>query len=234
MPMEDIVVRAGLVLIALTCLLLLVSAVLNRRHRAHLARIAAKHSMSLVSGVVPAVYADKAGRHQGSDRKASLADLILGSGATDGLFFALRRIGRTRQQLLYFELETSASLESFYVVPAGQETSGESRLSLHWCATRNQWSNEKALSMAARIMYSVSSLGSRGSMPEIGVEVQGRKVWIHSLRRLRGADLDRFVEDALRLRQLLRKSLERTRGISQRSGKTPAVSNSRPAVVSMR
>lgn len=226
----DIVLRVTLIALAIASVLALIASALYRRHRAHLTRLAARHSMSLTRGKSPVRYVEMAGRLRGNDRKASVSDLMLGRGEEDGLFFARRKIGRVHQQLLYFELESSAHLDGFYVVPAAPQAKGEARLSLHWCASRTQWSDEKALSMAARVMYNVSSLGNGGSQPAIGVEVKGRRVWIHSLRKLRGADLDRFFEDAMRLRQLLRKSLERTNGIASKSGRVRSISAATPAV----
>jgi hypothetical protein len=224
-PLFDasLVSTAAIVLIGVSCVGVLVAGWFHRRHQAQLSRLAVRHSMSLTKGSSPAKYAQLAGRYQGADRKASLSGLMLGA-TDDGLFCAARKMGRARQQFLYFELDGSARLDGFYVSPGRSNKGGVERLTLHWTATRAQWGDQSALSMAARVMYSVSSLVTNDDRPRFGVELQGRKVWVHSLRPLRGTELDNFVDDAMKLRQFLRKSLERTNGMAQRSARVRSVS----------
>ena len=223
LPDSSFVATAALILCASGCAGLLAVALVHRRNRAHLLRLAARHSMSLTQGTSPAKYAQLAGRYRGVDRKASLSGLMLG-GTDDGLLCGARKMGRTRQQFLYFELDGTARLDGFFVTPESRAEKDGVRLTLHWTASRAQWGDQSALSMAARVMYSISSLGTRDDGPQFGVELQGRKVWVHSLRTLRGEDLDRFVDDSMKLRQLLRKSLERANGIAQKSGRARSVS----------
>jgi hypothetical protein len=47
---------------------------------------------------------------------------------------------------------------------------------------------------------------------------------------VRGDGLDRFMDDAMRLRQLLRKSLERTNGIARKAAGSGPVSRARVPV----
>ena len=224
----DLIAKATLAVVAFVAVSALVAAFFHRRRRAHLLRLASRHSMSLTSGPAPRKYSELSGRFRGTARKVSVSGLMLGS-SDDGLFAVTRRIGRVRQQLLYFELGSTAHLDRFFVVPETVKGERGAQLNLHWSGTKAQWNDEKALSMSARVLYGVSSLGSGGAPPELGVEVQGHRVWIHSMRAVRGADLDRFMDDAMRLRQLLRKSLERTNGIVRKSASSGSVSRARSA-----
>lgn len=212
----DLVARTALAVVVLASVSTLIAAMLHRRWRAHLSRLASRHSLSLTSGPCPARYIELSGRYRGGWRKASVSGLMLGASG-DGLLCATRRMGRTRQQFLYFELDSSAHLDRFFVVPEKRKGEEAVRFVLQWSASKAEWSDERALSMSARVMYGVSSLGTRGEQPRLGVEVQGTKVWIHSLGNVRGRELDQFLDDAMRLRQILRKSLERTNGIPRKS-----------------
>jgi len=225
----DLIAQATLYVVASVAAFALVAAIFHRRRRAHLSRLASRHGMSLTVGACPKKYVELSGRFRGAARKASASGLMLG-GSDDALFAITRRIGRVQQQLVYFELESSAHLDRFFVVPERKRGEKAAQLVLHWSGTQAQWSDEKALSMSARVLYSLSSLGSRGVEPELGVEVQGHRVWIHSLRAVRGKDLDRFMDDAMRLRQLLHKSLERANGIARKTASSGPVSRSRVPV----
>jgi hypothetical protein len=223
----DVIARAALAVVLLASVSALIAAMLHRRWRAHLSRLASRHSLSLTSGPCPAKYIELSGRYRAGWSKAAVSGLMLGA-TGDGMFCATRRMGRIRQQLLYFELEGSAHLDRFFIVPEKDKGAEKVRFVLHWCASKAEWSDERALSMSARVMYGVSSLGTRGEQPRLGVELQGSKVWIHSLGNVRGKDLDRFLDDSMRLRQILHKSLERTNGIPRRTRNSASIPVSVP------
>jgi hypothetical protein len=220
---SEFLLRIVLVVAAIGGVLILVAAALHRRHRKHLARIAARCSMSLTTGPCPPTLLEKAGQYRSQKRKVVLSDVIVELGESRNSFLARRRVGRRSHQLLYFELGGSSRLDGFCVLPEPVPGSDQHDFSLHWRAPQSQWNDERALSMAARVMYNLSHVGDRGKATPLGLEVKGRRVWIHSLRSLRGQDLDRFVEDAIRLRQLLLKSLQRANEISRSSGRRRAV-----------
>ena len=130
-------------------------------------------------------------------------------------FLARRKVGRSRHQVLFFELSSSSRLDGFYVRPESGSSSDRHELALHWRAPQTQWNDERALSMAARVMYNLSRVGERDGATPLGLEVKGRRVWVHSRGTLPGEKLDRFVEDAMRLRRLLLMSLERANEVSR-------------------
>jgi hypothetical protein len=214
---SEFLLRMILVVAALGGVLVLVAAVLHRRHRKHLARIAARCSMSLTTGPCPASLLEKAGQYRSQKRKVVLSDVIVELGESRNSFLARRRVGRRSHQLLYFELGNSSRLDGFCVLPESVSGSDQHEFSLQWRAPQSQWNDQRALSMAARVMYNLSHVGDRGKATPLGLEVKGRRVWIHSSRPLRGQDLDRFVDDATRLRQLLLKSLQRANELSRTS-----------------
>lgn len=220
-----------LVIVAGAAVLVLVAAARHRKHRARLAQIAVRHAMTLSTGSGPASLVEKAGRFQGRAAKARLRDLLSGHGENLGCFLAYRRVGRTSHQLLYFELGGSSHLDGFFVMPEADTRAKGHDFLLQWRAPQAQWSDERALSMAARVMHGLSRASDRSGATPLGIELAGRKVWIYSRRSLRGDALERFVEDAMRLRQLLLKSLQRAndvpRAAERRSG---AVVPARPAV----
>ena len=224
---STLVAQIVLVAFATGGLIVLVAAVRYRRHRERLARIGARHSLGLASGPCPGGLLEKAGRYQGRDRKVRLKDVLVGRADSANTFLARRSVGRHRHVLLCFELGRSARLEGFYVVPEMARRSDESRLCLRWRAPREQWNDEVALSMAARVMYNLSVVGERPDASPLGLEIRGSRVWIHSHRTLRGDALEHFVNDAMRLRALLLKSLERASDVGRRSGRTPAATTSR-------
>ena len=223
---SEFLLQLGLVVAALGGVIVLVAAARHRRHRDHLARIAVRCSMNLTTGPCPASILDKAGRYRRRNRKVVLRDLIVGLGESQGSFLARRKVGRRSHQLLFFELSSSSRLDSFCVLPESVSGSDQHEFSLQWRAPQSQWNDERALSMAARVMYNLSSVGNKGGATPLGLEVKGRRIWIHSHRTLRGKELDRFVDDAIRLRQLLLKSLQRANELSRSSTRGRAVDSS--------
>ena len=158
--------------------------------------------------------------------------MIVGLGQTNSSFLARRKVGRRSHQLLYFELSSSSRLDGFCVLPEIVSGSKQHEFSLEWRAPQNQWNDERALSMAARVMYNLSHVGNRIEATPLGLEVKGRRIWIYSHRALRGQDLDRFVDDATRLRQLLLKSLQRANDLSKPSAQTRATDSATTPVTS--
>lgn len=225
---STLIAQAGLVVLGVGGLIVLVAAIRTRRHRERLARIGSRHSLGLATGPCPPALLDRAGRFEGRDRKVSLADVMVGRGDSAGVFLARRKVGRHRHVLLGFELGSGSRLEGFFVRPARERRDAQPELSLQWRAPQSQWNDQRALSMAARAMYSLATVGDRPDARPLGMEIRGARVWIHSRRVLRGAALEHFVNDAMRLRALLLKSLERTNDIEQRSGRTPRFGASAP------
>jgi hypothetical protein len=171
--------------------------------------------MSLADGKCSPSTVEKAARFHGREHRVSLSDVIIGHGESRNAFLARRRVGRRRHQLLFFELSSSSRLDGFFVRPESVSKSDQPELSLSWRAPQSQWNDERALSMAARVMYNLSRVGERDGATPLGLEVKGRRVWIHTKGTLRGDKLDRFVEDAMRLRRLLLMSLERANDVSR-------------------
>jgi hypothetical protein len=228
---STLIAQIGLAVLAISGLLVLVLAMRYRRHRAQLARIGAKHALGLATGPCPPSLLEKAGRYEGRDRKASLTEVLVGRGDSTGVFLARRRMGRRRDMLLCFDLGSSAHLEGFFVRPENPGRDGKHDLCLQWRAPHGQWNDERALSMAARAMYNLSVVGDRKGAAPLGLEIRGPRVWVHSRSALRGAELEHFVNDSMRLRALLLKSLARTNDVSRRTGRIlPASSRMRALI----
>ena len=231
---SEFLLRTILVVAAIGGVFVLVAAVMHRRHRKHLAHIAARCSMSLTTGPCPATLLEKAGQYRSQKCKVVLSDVIVELGERRGSFLARRRVGRRSHQLLYFELGSSSRLDGFCVLPETVSGSDQHEFSLHWRAPQSQWNDERALSMAARVMYNLSHVGDGGKATPLGLEVKGRRVWIHSSRPLRGHQLDRFVNDSILLRQLLLRSLQRANEASRSSTRSRAMEPISTSVVRRR
>ena len=93
---------------------MLVAAARHRRQREHLGRIAARVSMNLADGPAPAALLEKASQYHGRACKAKLGDLLIGHGESRAAFLARRKVGRSRHQVLFFELSSSSRLDGFY------------------------------------------------------------------------------------------------------------------------
>lgn len=223
---STLIAQIGLVVLAAGGLTVLLAAMRYRRHREHLARICAKHQLGIATGPCPSGLLEKAGRYRGRDRKVSLHDVLVGRGESAGAFLARRKVGRRQHMLLCFELGSSSHLEGFCVRPESRR-GAQQELSLQWRAPRTQWNDERALSMAARVMYNISVVGERNDAAPLGLEIRGSRVWVNSRKPLRGAPLDHFVNDAMRLRALLLKSLERTNDLGRRSGRLAPTASGR-------
>lgn len=182
----------------------LVAARRFRKHRAILERVGARHCLAIASKSSHAALAAKVGRFEGRDVDAKLGHVLCGRGESAGVILADRNVANTTHTLLFFSLERPAPLDGFFVRPEeGDE------LQLHWRGPRTTWNDQRALSMGARVMYNLATVGEREGSRPLGLEVQGDRVWIHSPERLRGAALESFVNDAMRLRTMLMRSLER-------------------------
>lgn len=187
--------------------------------------------MNVSEGEVAPSLIDKAGHYAGRKRGAKLRDILVGHGESQGSFFARRRIGASSHQLLYFELGGSSHLDGFYVLPGPATGEKDHDFLLQWRAPQSQWNDERALSMAARVMHGLSRVGDRSGAAALGIELSGRKVWIYSRRSLRGEELDRFADDAMRLRQLLLRSLQRANEVSRSSSRGLPSAGSAPVTV---
>jgi hypothetical protein len=191
-------------------------AIQHRVRRKSLVRIAKKHALGLQTGTPPRTLVKHASRYLGRERRTKVADVLAGCDE-DGEFFSLRRkFGRVRHQLLFFELQETARIDGFHVRP--EKARGHSpglELNLHWKAPGAQWSDERALSMAARVLHNLAAVSERPGAHPMGVELKGRRIWIHSLSTLHGDGLDRFLSDGLLLRKLLLKSLKRASGVGK-------------------
>lgn len=175
-----------------------------RRHRKILERIGEKHSLTIAPRPLRSSLSTKAGRFEGQDAEAKLDHVMVGRGESKGVILADREIAGQKHSVLYFELDRAAHLDGFFVRPeAGDE------LQLRWRAPRSTWNDQRALSMGARVMFNLATVGDREGATPIGLEVQDDRVWIHTRERLRGDVLDAFAGDAMRLRTMLMRSLER-------------------------
>lgn len=190
----------------------------RRRHRNRLRRIAERYDLSLTIGRCPRDLQEKARWMDGVERSVRLDDVLVGHDASGPFFLAVRKCGRRRQQLLCCDLGGHAHLDGFRVAPRSPR-GDDAVLRLEWTAPRSQWTDERALSMAARVMFHLSTLGGKPLSPALGLEFRGRRAWIHTDRSLRGERLEQFAREATELRQLVIKALEKANRLERsRSG----------------
>jgi len=180
----------------------------HRRHRARLRRIAERYDLSLTIGACPRDLQEKARWCDGAERSVRLREVLVGHDAYGPFFLANRKVGRRSHQLLWCDLGGHAHLDGFRVAPRAAR--GEDAvLRLEWTAPRSQWTDERALSMAARVMFHLSTIGGKPISPALGLEFRGRRAWIRTRHALRGARLDQFAKEATELRLLVIKALEK-------------------------
>jgi hypothetical protein len=227
---NDPVLQLALGALAIVATVVLLVGLRIRRHADLVRNLAAKYSLARVRGRAVTELADRVRRYRGTQHKVKLKDVLAREDEHGRYVLARRRIGRLRHQILFFEVEDTVYLRGFHVVPVppnrprfswlrrwrrtkARERRTDWDLHLHWTAPRSHWTEERALSMGARVLYHMAEIGESERATMLGVEVHERQVFIHSRGRVPDADLDRFISDAMRLRRLLLASLRRASAI---------------------
>lgn len=208
--------------LAVIATVVLLTGMRARRHEELIRTLADKYSLGRLQLRGTTDLAGRARRFRNRDLDARLKEILVREDDHGRFYLARRHLGRRRwHQVLFFEVDETAYLRGFCVVPVapaspprfarGRRRARERRtdwdLHLHWVAPRSHWSEERALSMGARVLYHMADVGASEGSVMLGLDVHERQVVIHSRDGLADGELDRFFADAIRLRRLLLASL---------------------------
>jgi len=211
---DELIFQAAVLVFAVAGIATLWSAFITRRHRKQLDELAKRYSLARVEGEVRKSAHAMAGRFGRRQRRVRLSDVYMGEDEDGRFYLARRRIGRHRQQILFFDLESTSRISEFHIQPLPEpklrkgvivKTRSENdwTLRLDWRGRRSQWADESSLGFGARIVGHVARLGAKPGATMLGVEVHDHWVLVHSLHALRGNQLNRCFQDTLQLRRLV-------------------------------
>jgi hypothetical protein len=218
---------------------ILVSGIRVRRHRRRLILMGARHGMGLLQGKPHESSLARARRFRNRQYRVRLKDVLVGDDDEGRFHFALRSFGRHRHHVLFALNEKPNPVEEFHVLPHPAAESKAKRLrlrrprirpgsdwvlDLHWASPRSRWLDGHSLGVAARVLSQTAKLGEEPGAVPMGVEIHGRLLLVHSCEPLRGDQLDRFADDAIRLR---RQILQFVRSVEGKLGDRPGGSGPR-------
>ena len=224
----------GLLLLA-SVLLLLWAAWSHRRHRGHLERLSRKYELARVHGEVSREVLRLAAPLEGPRGRVRLREVLMGHDSDGSWYIARRRTGRRSRQTLFFPLGAGPRLHGFRFAPEEGKGRGRERFAVHWSAGREQWLDEAALGLAARVLHHTARILEEGQGHVSQVELDGGRILLQGRGDLRGRSLESFLADATRLRRLLLQALRQTRKAASSAGVRPvkAATSSRSETVTL-
>ena len=232
---------AGAGVVALAAVVL-VSGIRMRRHRRRLILMGGRHGMGLLQGKLHENALAHARRFRSRQHRVRLKDILVGEDDEGKFYFALRTIDRRRHHVLFALNEKPNPIEEFHVLPkpAAAKSKAKPRrwrwrgdrvragtdwvLDLRWASPRSRWLDGHSLGVAARVLSQTAKLGEEAGAVPMGVEIHGRLLLIHSCEPLRGEQIDRFADDAIRLRRHI---LQFVRSVEGKLGERPGAITSR-------
>jgi hypothetical protein len=239
--------QIGLTVLLGSALIVLAAGIRRRKHREWLSKLSSKYSLGVVEGSASREATQLAAMYENQRGRLRLDSLLVGSDDYGRFFAGERRWRRRRESVLFFDSEEGTHLRSFSFRPARpsnlwfrrlfgrlrrsrSKSSEEPGYTLHWSAPRPQWSDERGLAAAARVLFHTAEVFEESPLSALHLHIEQRRVLIRCERRLTGKDLDAFLADATALRRRILKSLRKvqetkgSRRVDRPSRSLPSVS----------